>query len=76
MIIDKITFKDNQAWIVIRSENGDYLGTWHTTNSNFVEALRKENPKFIKFGFYVTKEDKIEDEEFDEPGTEEFGGRR
>ena len=49
MKVDKITFKDEQAWIVIRSEEGDYLGTWHTTHPNFVKLLREQNPKKIKF---------------------------
>jgi hypothetical protein len=49
VIIDRITFKDNQAWIVIRSPDGTYLGTWHAMNSAFVEALRKEMPKVINF---------------------------
>jgi hypothetical protein len=49
MIIDKITFKDNQAWIVIKTKEGEYLGTWHVVNPAFVEAIRKEMPKVINF---------------------------
>ena len=49
MKIDKITFKNNQAWIVIKSEEGEYLGTWHVVNPNFVIALQKEMPKKLKF---------------------------
>lgn len=47
MKIDKITFKENQAWLVIRSKDNVYLGTWHTTDPEFVNALRKENPTEI-----------------------------
>lgn len=49
MKIDKITFKDNKAWIVVRAKNGEYLGTWSTVHKEFVEALRTENPKEIYF---------------------------
>ena len=45
MNIDKITFKNNQAWLVIRSEGGEYLGTWHVTQPEFVNALRESDPK-------------------------------
>ena len=48
MKIDKITFKDNKAWIAICSDGGDYLGTWHVVSPKFVEALRNEHPKSIR----------------------------
>lgn len=49
MKIDKITFKNHQAWIVIKSGDGEYLGTWHCVNTDFVKALQKEMPKEIVF---------------------------
>ena len=49
MKIDKITFKNEHAWIVIKFEDGDYLGTWHVVNRDFVESIRKEMPKSISF---------------------------
>ena len=49
MKIDKITFKNGQAWIVIKSEDNEYLGTWHIVNPELVETLQKEMPKRIKF---------------------------
>jgi len=49
MKIDKITFKNNQAWLSIRSKEGDYLGTWHIVNLELVETLKKETPKEIRF---------------------------
>jgi hypothetical protein len=52
MKIDKITFKNNQVWITIYSENGiDYLGTWHSTNLEFVEAIRKLMPSKLEFKY-------------------------
>lgn len=49
MKIDKITFKNNQAWVVIKSHDDDYLGTWHVVDTAFVEYIRKINPKDIFF---------------------------
>ncbi len=49
MRIDKITFKNNQVWIVIKSVTGTYLGTWHIVNPEFVEYIRQKNPKEIHF---------------------------
>ncbi len=48
MKIDKITFKNSQAWIVVESDNDEYLGTWHVANSEFVKALQKELPNKIR----------------------------
>jgi len=49
--IDKITFKNDQAWVVMRSQIGeDYIGTWHITNKEFVKFLRESNPKEIVIG--------------------------
>jgi len=48
MKIDKITFKNHQAWIAICSEDGEYLGTWHVINPEFVGVLRNENPKSMR----------------------------
>ena len=45
MKIDKITFKKNHAWLAIYSKEKEYLGTWHVTNPEFVDVLRKEHPK-------------------------------
>lgn len=47
MKVDKITFKENQAWITIRSEEGEYLGVWHTSNPELVKAIRDKMPKKI-----------------------------
>jgi hypothetical protein len=58
MKIDKITFKNNQAWIVIKSEDGEYLGTWHCVSPNFVKALQQEMPKGIIF--QGEKDEKVE----------------
>ncbi len=49
MEIDKISFKNDQAWIVIKSENGSYLGTWHVVDKALVENLRKTNYIGLKF---------------------------
>lgn len=50
MKIGKITFKNKQAWIVIKSDDGvDYLGTWHCVDVSFVEELQKEMPQEIYF---------------------------
>ena len=48
MKIDKITFKDNKAWLAVCSDDGQYLGTWHVVNPEFVQVLRNEHPKNIK----------------------------
>ena len=47
MKIDKITFKNNQAWLVITSDDGNYLGTWHIVDINFVEVIKKLMPTEI-----------------------------
>ena len=47
--IDKITFKNNQAWVVLRSEkNDEYLGTWHVNNKEFVNLLQVSLPKSME----------------------------
>ena len=48
MKIDKITFKDSKAWIAICSEDGEYLGTWHVINPEFVGVLQSQYPKNMK----------------------------
>ena len=48
MKIDKITFKNNTAWLAICSENGEYLGTWHVINPEFVGVLQSQYPKNMK----------------------------
>ena len=48
MKIDKVTFKNNQAWLVVTSDDGNYLGTWHIVDIKFVEELQKEIPNKIK----------------------------
>ena len=52
MKIDKITFKNNEAWIVLRSDDGEnrYLGTWHTQDEALVKWLREKNPLKLEFG--------------------------
>jgi len=49
MIIDKITFKNNQCWVVVNGYDGTYLGTWHIVSPEFVEYIRKINPKELYF---------------------------
>jgi len=49
MKIDKITFKNNQAWVVIKDNAGLYLGTWHVVDPSFVEYIRKINPEEMFF---------------------------
>lgn len=48
MKIDKITFKNQYAWLAIYSKDREYLGTWHVINSELVEVLRNEHPKNIR----------------------------
>lgn len=48
MRIKKITFGSGQAWVSIYSDDDFYLGTWHVTNKQFVEALRLEMPTNIR----------------------------
>ena len=47
MEISKISFRNGQAWLAIRSKKGEHIGTWHITHPEFVKALRKENPEKI-----------------------------
>ncbi len=47
MKIDKITFKNEQAWMTIKSEEGEYIGTWHIVNIDFVKTLRDNMPDKI-----------------------------
>ena len=50
MKIDKITFRNRQAWVVIRSEFDDeYLGTWHVVSPSIVKLLQEEMPTGIDF---------------------------
>ena len=51
MRIDKITFKNGQAWVVVKEDefNGKYIGTWHITNIETVELLREDMPEEIFF---------------------------
>jgi hypothetical protein len=46
--IEKITFKNKKAWLAIYSNGGEYLGTWHVINPEFVDALKREHPQNIK----------------------------
>ena len=48
MKIDKISFKNHQAWLAIYSKDRQYLGTWHVTNPEFVEVLRNKHPRQLK----------------------------
>ncbi len=58
MKIDKITFKNGQAWVVIRSEfDGEYLGTWHVVSRDMVKLLREEMPTEIDFIKFKETED-------------------
>ncbi len=49
MKIDKITFKNNQAWVVLKDNDGNYLGTWHVVNIDFVNYIREINPEEMFF---------------------------
>lgn len=49
MKIDKITFKNDQAWVVLKDYDGNYLGTWHVVDFDFVNYIRKINPKEMFF---------------------------
>lgn len=48
MKIDKITFKNGQAWVVVRSEDDNYIGTWHIVDCELAKQLQKELPNKIK----------------------------
>ena len=48
MKIDKISIRNNQAWLAIKSEDDEHLGTWHVINPGFVRAIQNEIPKRIK----------------------------
>ena len=43
MKIRKVTFKNNQAWLSIEDDNGEYLGTWHVVDITLVNVIRKSN---------------------------------
>lgn len=49
MKIDKITFKNNQCWVVLKDNDGNYLGTWHVIEPNFVKYIRNINPEEMFF---------------------------
>ena len=44
MKIDKITLKNEQAWITFTSKDGNYMGTLHLIDENFIDEV-KENLK-------------------------------
>jgi hypothetical protein len=48
MKIDRITFKNNQVWIAIYSDEGEYLGTWHVVHREFADTVRSENPQNLE----------------------------
>ena len=48
MRIEKLTFRNNKAWIAICSEDGEYLGTWSVVNPEFVGVLQNQHPENIK----------------------------
>lgn len=56
MKIDKITFKNNQAWVTIYKD-GVYLGTWHIIEPSLVDWLRQNNPGKLRFMDYEGCED-------------------
>jgi len=45
--IRKITFSNNQAWIVLEDDGKNYCGTWHCKDKRVVDYLRLEDPEFI-----------------------------
>jgi len=49
MKIDKITFKNNQAWVVVKDNAGLYLGTWHVVDQSFCQYIRQINPEEMFF---------------------------
>ena len=40
MKIDKITLKNNQAWVTFKSKEGEYMGTLHLVEDKFVEEVK------------------------------------
>ncbi len=64
MKIDKITFKNEQAWVVIRDHVNEYLGTWHVIQKEAVDYLRQFNPKELHFekGLVENKINQVVDE--------------
>ncbi len=49
MEIDKISFKNNQAWIVVKGDDGTYLGTWHVVDPALVKKIREHMPVGLLF---------------------------
>lgn len=48
MRIDRLSFRNGQAWIAVYSELGEYLGTWHVVFPEFIRALQAEMPDRIR----------------------------
>ena len=40
MKIDKITLKNNQAWVTFKSKEGEYMGTLHLVEDKFVQEVK------------------------------------
>ncbi len=41
MEIDKLTLKNNQAWITFKSKDGEYMGTLHLVSDKFVDEVKR-----------------------------------
>ena len=42
MKIDKITLKNNQAWITFKSNEDEYMGTLHLVSDEFVDEVKQK----------------------------------
>ena len=48
MKIDKISLKNEQAWVTFRTDEGEYIGTLHIVEDRFLEEVKskfEENPR-------------------------------
>ena len=48
MKIDKVTFKNNQAWLAIRNDDGEYIGTFHVVNPELVKLIKLDLPEELE----------------------------
>ena len=50
MKVRKMSFRNEQAWLSIEDEEGNYLGTFHLTNLELGEKLRQQKGEIrLKF---------------------------
>jgi hypothetical protein len=42
MRIDKITLKNNQAWVTFKSDADEYMGTLHLVEDRFLEEVKEQ----------------------------------